>query len=141
MIALTSGDSGRMEPGCPDNDEDGWANPEDTFPDDITQWADYDGDGYVDNLGEQIQMLSIRCRNSTQGNRPGCVDTDDGWDDVIDVLPNMINGYTKMVMDMETTQLEYSLMLVQGEAGNLPPTGTGVLTQMEWITTTTMHSQ
>ena len=27
--------------------------------------------------------------NSTQGNRLGCVDTDgDGWDDVIDVLPN-----------------------------------------------------
>ena len=76
--------------GCPDNDEDGWANSEDTFPDDITQWADYDGDGYGDNLGgTNPDACPFDAGNSTQGNRLGCVDTDgDGWDDVIDVLPN-----------------------------------------------------
>jgi hypothetical protein len=35
--------------GCPDSDEDGWADSIDLYPDDPTQWADYDGDGFPDN--------------------------------------------------------------------------------------------
>ncbi|MGB1432860.1 MAG: hypothetical protein ACPG8I_08145, partial [Candidatus Poseidoniaceae archaeon] len=37
--------------GCPDSDQDGWADSEDTHPGDNTQWADSDGDGYGDNPG------------------------------------------------------------------------------------------
>jgi hypothetical protein len=37
--------------GCSDIDQDGWADHEDTHPDDVTQWSDFDGDGYGDNLG------------------------------------------------------------------------------------------
>ena len=37
--------------GCPDNDNDGWANKEDRFENDSTQWHDVDGDGYGDNIG------------------------------------------------------------------------------------------
>ncbi len=35
--------------GCPDRDGDGYANSEDPFPDDSTQWADSDGDNRGDN--------------------------------------------------------------------------------------------
>ena len=35
--------------GCPDSDSDGWSDPVDFFPDEISQWADYDGDGFGDN--------------------------------------------------------------------------------------------
>ena len=35
--------------GCPDADGDGYADDDDTFPNDGTQWEDSDGDGYGDN--------------------------------------------------------------------------------------------
>jgi len=35
--------------GCPDRDDDGYANAEDPFPDDPTQWEDSDGDNRGDN--------------------------------------------------------------------------------------------
>ena len=38
-------------PGCPDSDDDGWANTDDDFPLDPTQFLDYDGDGFGDNAG------------------------------------------------------------------------------------------
>ena len=77
--------------GCLDNDTDGWANQEDSHPDEFTQWADADGDGYGDNPGgvEPDSCTSL-AGNSTEGYRLGCPDTDgDGWDDVIDALPNL----------------------------------------------------
>ena len=37
--------------GCPDADEDGYADTEDTFPDDPLQWEDTDEDGWGDNYG------------------------------------------------------------------------------------------
>ncbi len=37
--------------GCPDSDGDGYADIEDEFDDEPTQWYDYDGDGYGDNPG------------------------------------------------------------------------------------------
>jgi WD40 repeat protein/ABC-type phosphate transport system substrate-binding protein len=36
--------------GCIDDDQDGWANIEDILPNNPTQWADSDGDGYYDNF-------------------------------------------------------------------------------------------
>ena len=35
--------------GCPDNDQDGWSNSGDAFPDRRSQYQDTDGDGYGDN--------------------------------------------------------------------------------------------
>jgi len=35
--------------GCPDADNDGWADVDDAFPNDSNQWLDADGDGYGDN--------------------------------------------------------------------------------------------
>ena len=77
--------------GCPDSDQDGWADVQDTHPNDITQWSDIDGDGYGDNPGGTTPDACPGTNgNSTLGNRYGCLDSDgDGWDDVIDELPNV----------------------------------------------------
>ena len=77
--------------GCPDADQDGWSDDQDTHPGDQTQWADSDGDGYGDNPGgTNPDACPTVYGNSTQGNRLGCLDTDgDGWDDTIDALPNL----------------------------------------------------
>ena len=77
--------------GCPDTDQDGWADIQDTHPDDITQWSDIDGDGYGDNPGGTTPDACPNTNgNSTMGNRYGCTDSDgDGWDDLIDELPNL----------------------------------------------------
>ena len=77
--------------GCPDSDNDGWANSQDTHPNDMTQWSDSDGDGYGDNPGGTTPDACPETNgNSTLGNRYGCLDSDgDGWDDVIDELPNV----------------------------------------------------
>ena len=77
--------------GCPDSDQDGWADIQDSHPSDITQWLDVDGDGYGDNPGGTTPDACPDTNgNSTQGNRYGCTDSDgDGWDDVIDELPDV----------------------------------------------------
>ena len=102
--------------GCPDSDGDLWADSRDPFPNDITQWADLDGDGYGDNpLGADADEFPF---DPTQwadsdgdgfGDNPGgtrgdacvdeygtssrdiygCPDTDgDGWSDEGDGFPN-----------------------------------------------------
>ena len=43
------GTSTNPVPGCPDSDDDGWANTDDAFPLDSTQYLDTDGDGFGDN--------------------------------------------------------------------------------------------
>ena len=75
--------------GCPDNDNDGWANKEDRFENDSTQWHDVDGDGYGDNIGgTDPDSCPTVWGNSTEGGTLGCPDTDgDGWADQIDALP------------------------------------------------------
>ncbi len=44
--------------GCPDGDGDGWADQIDIFPEEATQWSDYDGDGFGDNY--HISSSSVR---------------------------------------------------------------------------------
>jgi hypothetical protein len=85
------GDSWRNNTlGCPDADQDGWADIQDAQPDEPTQWSDIDGDGYGDNLaGVLPDACPSQVGNSTLGNRMGCPDDDgDGWDNVIDELPS-----------------------------------------------------
>ena len=68
--------------GCPDFDEDGWADRSDDFVQDDTQWSDGDGDGLGDNpLGNNPDDCPFFFGNSTN-DRLGCVDTDgDGYSD------------------------------------------------------------
>ncbi|MEC9162309.1 MAG: hypothetical protein VX919_05915, partial [Candidatus Thermoplasmatota archaeon] len=77
--------------GCPDGDQDGWGDDQDTHPADPTQWSDADGDGYGDNPGGTLpDACPTVWGNSTQGNRLGCLDDDgDGWDNSIDALPDL----------------------------------------------------
>lgn len=44
-----AGSSHRGLTGCPDSDSDGWANSQDAFPSERSQYLDTDGDGYGDN--------------------------------------------------------------------------------------------
>jgi len=75
--------------GCPDNDFDGWADFQDIFLNDSSQWADSDGDGFGDELiGYQGDSCPDVSGNSTQ-DRFGCIDSDgDGWSDEGDDLPS-----------------------------------------------------
>jgi hypothetical protein len=79
--------------GCTDTDSDGWADQDDSHIDDVTQWSDMDGDGFGDNLGGITpDACPGQIGNSSNGNRLGCPDADgDGWDDIIDALPNLAN--------------------------------------------------
>ena len=94
---LTPGDSWQNGTlGCPDSDGDGWADSEDSFIDDATQWHDIDGDGYGDNIGgTNPDYCPTEFGNSTQGGVLGCPDADgDGWSDSIDALPNDDTQYS-----------------------------------------------
>ena len=75
--------------GCPDYDYDGWADSQDVFGEDSSQWADVDGDGYGDQLnGFQGDACPSIIGNSTE-DRFGCIDIDgDGWSDAGDDLPS-----------------------------------------------------
>ena len=76
--------------GCVDSDGDGWADAEDSFPNEITQWTDSDGDGYGDNsAGVDPDGCPGVPGNSSLGPMLGCPDADgDGWADSNDALPN-----------------------------------------------------
>ena len=68
--------------GCPDFDDDGWADAVDAFFQDETQWNDGDGDGYGDNpSGNNPDDCPFFFGNSSE-DRIGCIDTDgDGYSD------------------------------------------------------------
>jgi hypothetical protein len=76
--------------GCPDTDFDGWADLEDSFPEDSSQWADSDNDGFGDELlGSYGDFCPTEYGNSTSEGYLGCIDTDgDGFADVIDAFPD-----------------------------------------------------
>jgi hypothetical protein len=69
-----------MKRGCPDWDGDGWADAEDTYAFDPTQWADTDLDSYGDNVeGTNGDACPLQDGTST-ADRFGCPDSDaDGW--------------------------------------------------------------
>ena len=100
--------------GCPDQDLDGWSDPDadwlvaqgaDAFPTDQTQWEDFDGDGYGDNpdgttpdacltaggtsLRALVPELGATTRYVSEAHY-GCPDLDgDGWADASEVGEGM----------------------------------------------------
>ena len=66
--------------GCPDGDGDSWADTEDDYSTDATQWRDSDGDGYGDNIdGTDGDWCPLQEGYSTI-DRLGCLDFDeDGY--------------------------------------------------------------
>ena len=87
---LVFGESARNSTyGCPDADFDGWADFEDSFPYDSSQWSDWDGDGFGDELiGVQGDSCPSQYGNSTI-DRFGCIDNDgDGYSNSNDDFPD-----------------------------------------------------
>ncbi len=79
---LEAGTSTRPKIGCPDEDQDGWADANDSFPDNSTEWNDTDEDGFGDN--------SDACPTIAGGAHTplGCPDQDgDGYGDTVDDFP------------------------------------------------------
>ena len=71
--------------GCIDTDGDGWADTEDEYPMDVSQWRDTDEDGYGDNAdGTDGDLCPLQEGYSTI-DRLGCPDADeDGYSDPAD---------------------------------------------------------
>ena len=66
----------------PDTDEDGHPDSTDLWPQDPSQWADSDGDGYGDNSEGQSGDDCPYLTGSSTEDRLGCPDSDaDGWSD------------------------------------------------------------
>ena len=80
----------------PDVDLDGYYNDVDDFPNDGTQWADSDNDGYGDNPPPAYQ--GDECPNdpgTSTEDRFGCPDADgDGWSDQNDDFPSDIHQWS-----------------------------------------------
>ena len=74
--------------GCPDADGDGYADVDDTHPNEPTQWRDQDGDGYGDNPTGNLADDCPTINGTSTIDLIGCTDTDgDGWSDQRDAFP------------------------------------------------------
>jgi len=92
-----SGSSDEDRHGCLDSDGDGWSDAQeewttddgaDAFPDDDSQWEDYDEDGYGDNPNGWQSDGCAKEFGSSDEDQFGCPDFDgDGWSDRGDDLP------------------------------------------------------
>ena len=81
--------------GCADTDSDGVPDNVDEFPDDSTQSADTDGDGFGDDAtGTEGDDCPAVSGGSFEGGTYGCLDTDlDGWANIVDDFPNEITQW------------------------------------------------
>ena len=67
---------------CPVADGDGWADEDDAFVNDATQWADADGDGFGDNTAGTTPDDCPSQSGTSTADRLGCFDADeDGYSD------------------------------------------------------------
>lgn len=68
--------------GCPDADNDGYADTDDPFPTDNSQWEDADSDGYGDNPAGSNPDGCVGVQGFSNQDRLGCPDSDgDGYSD------------------------------------------------------------
>ena len=75
--------------GCLDSDGDGWANVDDAFDFEPTQWSDTDGDGFGDNIDGVNADDCVDLSGDSIFDRQGCLDfdedgysnPDDSWDE------------------------------------------------------------
>jgi len=75
--------------GCPDLDYDGWADFQDAFENDSSQWKDSDGDGYGDRIDGFAGDDCVNTPGTSYVDRFGCLDSDvDGVSDKNDAFPD-----------------------------------------------------
>ena len=85
----TAGTSTNGSLGCFDADQDSWADSNDSFPLDATQWNDTDMDGYGDNANGSNPDSCPSIAGNSSSVLLGCTDTDgDTWADSIDLFPS-----------------------------------------------------
>ena len=93
-------------PGCPDSDSDGWADTDDVFPNDDSEWNDSDADGVGDNadscpleFGTSMQIERYGCPVVNELDANQTLDSDgDGVEDNSDNCPGTTNN---TVVDLE----------------------------------------
>jgi hypothetical protein len=93
-------------PGCPDSDSDGWADSDDVFPNDESEWIDSDADGVGDNadscpleFGTSTQIERYGCPENNELDANETLDSDgDGVEDNSDNCPGTTNN---TVVDLE----------------------------------------
>ena len=84
----TYGDSTIDQNGCPDSDGDGYSNSGDAFPNDPSQFSDYDNDGYGDNPDGTNPDGCPSQLGTSYIDTYGCADYDsDGRSELTDVFP------------------------------------------------------
>ena len=93
-------------PGCPDSDSDGWADSDDVFPNNESEWIDSDADGVGDNadscpleFGTSTQIERYGCPENNELDANETLDSDgDGVEDNYDNCPGTTNN---TVVDLE----------------------------------------
>ena len=126
------GDSFLDRTGCPDNDGDGFSNSGDVFPQEISQWADTDGDGFGDNplgvLGDQCIEIS-GVYNGTVGVGCPIINNDDddldGIANEYDACPDTPASETANSQGCSNSQLDDDLDLVSNADDLCPNTTSG----------------
>ena len=84
----TYGDSTIDQNGCPDSDGDGYSNSGDAFPNEPSQFSDYDNDGYGDNPDGTNPDGCPSQAGTSYIDTYGCADYDfDGRSELTDVFP------------------------------------------------------
>ena len=108
------GNSTQLSLGCPDADGDKYADKDDFFPNDNTQWFDNDFDGYGDNSsGLRGDSCPAIYGTSTRNDTLGCPDFDyDGWADMDDDFDNDASQW----IDSDSDGFGDNLIGFQGDA-------------------------
>lgn len=116
--------------GCPDTDNDGTADIEDSFPNDGFAWSDVDQDGFPDQIGPTMDDCPNFPGTSTEAGVLGCPDSDgDGYADNIDDFPDDAlqwedsdldgfgdnYGYTNVTATLNKTNENISIQVIHRE--------------------------
>ena len=90
--------------GMPDSDGDGYSNQGDAFPNEGSQYADVDSDGFGDNASGTFRCLVLQHTEVRPGGEFGCPDGDgDGWATSPTPSPKTyLNGTTPTMTAMVT---------------------------------------
>ena len=118
--------------GCPDFDGDGWSNLNDVFPNDPSQWADLDGDGFGDNPVGTSPDACPATFGSSYIDMGGCPDTDlDGISDINDQCPVTSSALTVDQNGCATSEIDTDNDGVTDDADQCADSSPGAVVNMD----------